>query len=106
MVSEVQLRYSSQHQTAYVMLWVPRNPPPREPAYRSLSARPELYLRRPATWLLFLQSEVPGGVLRVMPGSSRGSVSRRATVIGFWPEPLSSLASEFIPQEWFFSCDD
>ena len=32
MVSEVQLRYSSQHQTAYVMLRVLRNPPAREPA--------------------------------------------------------------------------
>jgi hypothetical protein len=106
MVSEVQLRYSSQHQTAYVMLWVPRNSPPREPKYHSLSARPELYLRRPTTWLLFLQSEVPGGALRVMPGSSRGSVSRRPTVIGFGPVSLSSLTSEFIPQECFFSCDD
>ena len=106
MVSEVQLRYSSQHQTAYAILRVPRKPPPREPAHHSLSAGPELYLRRPATWPIFLQSEVSSGALRVIPGSSRGSVSRRPMVIGFEPVLLSSLNSEFMPQEWWFSCDD
>ena len=49
MVSEVQLRYSSQHQTAYVMLWVPRNPPPREPSLQRRSEDSWLYRAR---WLL------------------------------------------------------
>ena len=53
MVSEVQLRYSSQHQTAYAMLRVPRKPPAREPAPHGRSADSWLYRVR---WILSPQT--------------------------------------------------